>query len=55
MSAFGSQVTGLALQILTAVTLNASATEVGIVSAARLVPYLLFGLMAGISVDRRRR
>ncbi len=40
VSAFGSQVTGLALQILTAVTLSASATEVGIVNAARWVPYL---------------
>ena len=55
MSAFGSQVTGLALQILTAVTLSASATEVGIVNAARWVPYLLFGLMAGVLVDRWRR
>ncbi|MFJ8142857.1 MFS transporter [Streptomyces sp. NPDC096013] len=55
VSAFGSQVTGLALQILTAVTLNASATEVGIVNAARWVPYLLFGLMAGVLVDRWRR
>ncbi|MGW6402597.1 MFS transporter [Streptomyces sp. NPDC055134] len=55
VSAFGSQVTGLALQILTAVTLSASATEVGIVNAARWVPYLLFGLVAGVVVDRRRR
>ncbi|XUL93450.1 MFS transporter [Streptomyces galilaeus] len=55
VSAFGSQVTGLALQILTAVTLNASATEVGLVSAARWAPYLLFGLIAGVLVDRCRR
>lgn len=55
VSAFGSQVTGLALQILTAVTLSASATEVGIVNAARWVPYLLFGLIAGVVVDRWRR
>ncbi|MFI9779401.1 MFS transporter [Streptomyces sp. NPDC051956] len=55
VSAFGSQVTGLALQILTAVALSASATEVGIVNAARWVPYLLFGLVAGVVVDRRRR
>ncbi|ADI09665.1 major facilitator superfamily MFS_1 [Streptomyces bingchenggensis BCW-1] len=55
MSAFGSQVTGLALQILTAVALSASATEVGIVNAARWVPYLLFGLVAGVVVDRCRR
>jgi MFS family permease len=55
VSAFGSQVTGLALQILTAVALSASATEVGIVNAARWVPYLLFGLVAGVVVDRCRR
>ena len=55
VSSFGSQVTGLALQILTAVTLSASATEVGLVNAARWAPYLLFGLMAGVLVDRRRR
>ncbi|WP_406109762.1 MFS transporter [Streptomyces sp. NBC_01003] len=55
VSAFGSQITGLALQVLTAVALSASATEVGIVNAARWVPYLLFGLVAGVVVDRRRR
>ncbi|KUO09446.1 MFS transporter [Streptomyces sp. DSM 15324] len=55
VSAFGSQVTGLALQVLTAVALGASATEVGVVSAARWLPYLLFGLVAGVLVDRCRR
>ncbi|MFI6014107.1 MFS transporter [Streptomyces sp. NPDC051243] len=55
VSAFGSQVTGLTLQILTAVALSASAREVGIVNAARWVPYLLFGLVAGVVVDRCRR
>ncbi|CCK25112.1 major facilitator superfamily MFS_1 [Streptomyces davaonensis JCM 4913] len=55
VSAFGSQVSGLALQILTAVTLSASATEVGVVNAARWLPYLLFGLLAGVLVDRCRR
>ncbi len=55
VSAFGVQISGLALQILTAVTLSASATEVGVVSAARWLPYLLFGLLAGVLVDRYRR
>ena len=55
LSALGSQITGLALQILTAVVLSASATQVGIVNAARWVPYLLFGLIAGVVVDRWRR
>ncbi|MFE2416806.1 MFS transporter [Streptomyces hokutonensis] len=55
VSAFGSQVSGLALPILTAVTLSASATEVGLVNAARWSPYLLFGVVAGVLVDRCRR
>ncbi|MFI1198552.1 MFS transporter [Streptomyces sp. BHT-5-2] len=55
VSAIGSQFTTLALQILTAITLSASATEVGLVNAARWLPYLLFGLVAGVLVDRCRR
>ncbi|MER7985121.1 MFS transporter [Streptomyces noursei] len=55
VSALGSQFTTLAVQILTAVTLSASATEVGLVNAARWLPYLLFGLVAGVLVDRCRR
>src|SRR5688572_5118065 len=51
----GSTVTGLALQVLAIVTLQASGTEVGILNAARWLPYLLFGLLAGVFVDRHRR
>jgi MFS family permease len=36
-------------------TLHAGAAGVGLVSAARWLPYLLFGLVAGVLVDRSRR
>ncbi|MEU4194270.1 MFS transporter [Kribbella sp. NPDC026611] len=55
VSMVGSAVTGLALQVVAVVTLKASGTEVGILNAARWVPYLLFGLVAGVIVDRYRR
>ncbi|WP_405152108.1 MFS transporter [Sphaerisporangium sp. NBC_01403] len=55
VSAFGTYVTTLALQILAAVTLDATATELGLLNAARWVPYLLIGLVAGVIVDRYRR
>jgi predicted MFS family arabinose efflux permease len=55
VSDFGTYVTTLALQVLVVVTLHASATEVGIVNAARWLPYLMFGLVAGVLADRYRR
>lgn len=36
-------------------TLEATGTEIGILNAARWLPYLLFGLLAGVVVDRYRR
>jgi MFS family permease len=55
VSGFGSYVTTLAIQVLVVVTLHESATGVGLVNAARWLPYLLFGLIAGVLVDRVRR
>jgi predicted MFS family arabinose efflux permease len=55
VSDFGSYITALALSLLLVKTLNASAAEVGLVNAARWVSYLLFGLLVGVFVDRRRR
>jgi MFS family permease len=55
VSDFGTYVTALASQVLIVVNLHASATEVGLVNAARWVPYLVFGLFAGVFVDRHRR
>jgi len=55
VSLVGTYVTTLALQVLAVVNLQASATELGVLSGARWLPYLLFGLFAGVLVDRYRR
>lgn len=57
VSDFGTYITTLALQILIVVTLHGTAADVGWVSAARWLPYVLIGLVAGMFVDRwdRRR
>lgn len=54
-SAFGTYITALAIQVLIVDTLDGSGTDVGLVNAARWLPYLLFGLLAGSLVDRVRR
>ena len=55
VSSFGTYVTTLAVQVLVVLTLGGGAAEVGLVSAARWLPYLLFGVFAGVFVDRARR
>ncbi len=55
VSTVGSSVTTLAMQVIAVLTLRASGTEVGILNAARWLPYLLLGLLAGVIVDRYRR
>lgn len=55
VSAFGSYVTVLAVQVLVVETLHGSATEVGLVNASRWLPYLVLGLVAGVVADRTRR
>lgn len=55
VSGFGTYVTTLAVQVLVVVTLHQGAAGVGLVSAARWLPYLLFGLVAGVLADRSRR
>jgi MFS family permease len=55
ISDFGTPITGLAIQILVVVDLQASNVEVGIVRATQWLPYLAFGLIAGALVDRLRR
>ncbi|WP_036968534.1 MFS transporter, partial [Promicromonospora kroppenstedtii] len=55
VSELGTYVTTVALQVLVVVTLGASATELGVVNAARWVPYLVLGLFLGAVVDRWRR
>jgi MFS family permease len=55
VSGFGTYVTTLALQVLVVVTLHQGAGGVGLISASRWLPYLLFGLVIGVLVDRSRR
>jgi len=52
---FGGQVTFLALPLTAALMLNASPFEVGILTALEALPYPLFGLFAGVLVDRTRK
>lgn len=55
ISGFGSQITTLALPLLAALLLDATPTEMGILTAASTAPYLLIGLFVGVWVDRLRR
>lgn len=48
-------ITSLAVGVVVVLTFDGSATEVGLVRAAGWVPYLLFGLFAGVLIDRIRR
>jgi MFS family permease len=52
---FGGQVTFLALPLTAALLLNASPLEVGVLTALEALPYPLFGLFAGVLVDRARK
>src|SRR5919201_1324693 len=54
-SLFGMQVSGLALPLTAVLLLGASAGEMGVLGAARWLPYLLVGLFAGVWLDRVRR
>lgn len=55
VSVFGSLITHTALPFTAVITLDAGPLEVGLLMAAGIVPGLLFGLAAGVWVDRLRR
>ena len=55
VSNLGTFVSALAIQLLLIEELHADQTAVGLVRAAQWLPYLLFGLLAGVVVDRMRR
>src|SRR3990172_3919407 len=55
VSVFGDQVTLLALPIVAVLVLGADATQMGLLTAAGLLPHLLFSLPAGVWLDRVRR
>jgi MFS family permease len=55
ISSFGGQVTLLALPLSAAVLLGASPTQMGILTAAEIVPFALFSLPSGVWLDRVRK
>ncbi|HVN60863.1 MAG TPA: MFS transporter [Gaiellaceae bacterium] len=55
VSDFGSQVTLLALPLAAVLTLHAGSFQMGVLSAASMLPFLLFSLPAGVWTDRRTR
>ncbi|HEX8983584.1 MAG TPA: MFS transporter [Ktedonobacterales bacterium] len=55
VSLFGSQVTMLALPLTAVLTLQATAGQLGLIRFAGEFPYVLFTLIFGAWVDRRRR
>lgn len=55
VSLFGSQITVLALPLTAVVTLDATASQVGILAAAGLLPFPIIGLFVGVWVDRLPR
>ncbi len=52
---FGGQVTFLALPLTAAILLNASPTEMGLLTMMSVLPYTMFGLFTGVLVDRSRK
>jgi MFS family permease len=54
-SVFGSLIGGFALPLVAALTLAATPMQMALLSAAGRLPELLFGLVAGVWVDRLRR
>lgn len=52
ISSFGTAVTAVAMPVLVVQVLDASALQVGLVSAAQFLPYGILGLFAGVFVDR---
>lgn len=55
VSTLGSNVTFLALSTIVVLTLDGTAQDVGWLSSARWLPYLVLGLVVGALVDRYRR
>ena len=54
-SAFGAQITMLALPLTAVVLLHASPTQMGLLTAMELAPFVLFSLPGGVWLDRVRK
>jgi MFS family permease len=55
VSVFGSQFYLIAMPLAAVIILDAGAYEMGILFSLEMLPFLLFGLLAGVLADRRRR
>ena len=55
ISSFGGQITMLALPLTAAVLHNATPTQMGLLTAMELAPFVLFSLPSGVWLDRVRK
>lgn len=55
ISIFGTHITIIALPLLAVTTLDASPFQMGVLTAAASLPYLLMGLVVGVWVDQLRK
>jgi MFS family permease len=55
ISVFGDQISYVAIPLTAVITLDATASEMGILTFAGRLPWLVIGLFAGLWVDRLRR
>jgi MFS family permease len=55
ISSFGGQVTLLAIPLTAAVLMHAAPTQMGLLTAMELVPFVLFSLPTGVVLDRVRK
>jgi len=55
ISSLGGQITMLALPLTAAVLLHASPTQMGLLTAMEIVPFVLFSLPGGVWLDRVRK
>lgn len=55
ISLLGTQVTGLAISLTAAIVLQATPGQMGLIGFLNVLPFVLFGLPAGLWMDRVRR
>src|SRR5690349_21569459 len=55
ISLLGTQVTGLALALTAALVLQATPAEMGVIGTLNVLPFVFFGLPAGVWVDGVQR
>ena len=55
VSAFGSEISGVAIPLTAVLLLGATSAQMGVLRAVGTCPALLFGFVAGVWIDRLRR